>query len=135
MAASADRQRRDLILQVGQQVWLSTKHLPLRVVSRKLSPLWAGPYEVVQQIGSVAYRLRLPSTWGVHDVFHVSQLKPVVGNVYQEEVIDVGESQEYEIDYIVDVREVRGRREYLCKWKGYGNFENSWVRSEDMGNA
>lgn len=72
MTRSADRHRRSLELDVGSQVWLSTKHLPLRSVSRKLSALWAGPYEVLGRVGSVAYRLALPDTWGIHNVFHVS---------------------------------------------------------------
>ena len=29
----------------------------------------------------------------------------------------------------------RGKKQYLCKWKGYGDFENSWVDESDMGNA
>lgn len=135
MAKSADRQRRHLALDVGQRVWLSTKHLPLRSVSRKLSALWAGPYEIVQQISDVAFRLSLPSTWNVHDVFHVSQLKPLVGSIDFEQPIDVEGQQEFEIDRIVDVRDVRNQREYLCKWKGYGDYENSWVKAVDMGNA
>lgn len=53
-------------------MWLSTKHLPLRSVSRKLSALWAGPYKVISRVGEVAYKLELPLTWGVHDVFHIS---------------------------------------------------------------
>ena len=85
MVRTADCHRHDMELQEGQQVWLSTKYLPLKSASRKLSALWAGPYRVTGRVGAVAYRLSLPRDWGIHDVFHVSQLKAVVGTVYQEQ--------------------------------------------------
>ena len=37
------------------------------------------------------------------------------------------------MEKIIRHRDVKGRREYLVKWKGYGEFENSWVA--DMGHA
>ena len=75
MAGLANRARRDWSHEVGEKVWLATKNLPLRAGTRKLSAIWAGPFEVIEAIGPVAYRLRLPEDWGVHDVFHISQLK------------------------------------------------------------
>ena len=42
---------------------------------------------------------------------------------------------EYEIEKVLDSRLVCGRKEYLVKWKGYGDYENSWVKAVDMGNA
>ena len=133
MAKFADRRRREVTLQVGQQVWLSTKHLPLKCASRKLAALWAGPYTVVQCVGDVAYKLELPTDWRIRDVFHVSQLKPVVSQVEVEGAIEVDGAQEFEVERILGHRVVRGTWEYLVKWKGYGDYENSWVR--DMGNA
>ena len=42
----------------------------------KLSPRYVGPYEIVERIGEVAYRLRLPPELArIHDVFHVSMLR------------------------------------------------------------
>ena len=42
----------------------------------KLSPRFIGPLEVLERIGTVAYRLALPpSMIGVQEVFHVSMLK------------------------------------------------------------
>ena len=46
----------------------------------KLSPKYYGPYKVLQSIGTMAYRLELPTSSRVHPVFHVSCLKKVIGH-------------------------------------------------------
>lgn len=74
-------------LAVGQKVWLSTRHLPIRAGARKLSTLWTGPYDVIEVVAPHAYRLQLPEAWNIHPVFHISQLKEAIGNVMKEEAI------------------------------------------------
>ena len=75
----ADVRRRPLKFEVGDHVFL--KMMPQRGVVRfgkheKLSPRFIGPFEILERIGSVAYRLALPpSMSGVHEVFHVSMLR------------------------------------------------------------
>ena len=71
--------RRPLGFEVGDHV--SLKVNPNRGVVRfgkrgKLSPRFIGPFEILERMGSVAYRLGLPpSMSGVQEVFHVSMLR------------------------------------------------------------
>ena len=73
----ADKKRRELELQVGDEVLLSTRNLPVQVVVGvvgKLGPLYCGPFTILEKLTS-AYKLDLPPHMKVHPVFHVSQLK------------------------------------------------------------
>ena len=92
-----------------------------------------GPFAVVQAVGLVAYKLDLPANLKIHDVFHVSLLKPYSWDgrtqpppptIYEDGI------PEYEVERILDHRDVkRGRtkrREFLVSWQGYGPEHNSW---------
>ncbi|GJY21382.1 hypothetical protein Tco_0393948 [Tanacetum coccineum] len=74
-----DYRRKPLEFEVGDRVLL--KVTPWKGVVRfgkkgKLAPRYVGPFEILERIGLVAYRLRLPKELSsVHDTFHVSNLK------------------------------------------------------------
>nr|GFA66081.1 reverse transcriptase domain-containing protein [Tanacetum cinerariifolium] len=75
----ADNWRKSLESEVGDRVMLKVS--PWKGVicfgkKGKLAPRYVGPLEILERIGHVAYRLRLPEELsGVHDTFHVSNLK------------------------------------------------------------
>ena len=75
----ADVRRRPLEFEVGDHVFL--KVMPKRGVVRfdkhgKLSPRFIGPFEIIERVGIVAYRLALsPNMSGVHEVFHISMFQ------------------------------------------------------------
>ncbi|KAD4585784.1 hypothetical protein E3N88_23385 [Mikania micrantha] len=80
----ADKRRKPLEFQVGDKVLLKVS--PCKGVIRfgkrgKLNPRYIGPFEILKRIGSVAYQLNLPAELdGVHNVFHVSNLKKCLSN-------------------------------------------------------
>ncbi|GJR42901.1 putative reverse transcriptase domain-containing protein [Tanacetum coccineum] len=75
----ADKRRKPLEFSVGDYVL--PKVSPWKGVVRfgkkeKLAPRFVGPFEIIEKVGPVAYRLDLPEElYGVHDTFHVSNLK------------------------------------------------------------
>jgi hypothetical protein len=75
----ANKRHRPLEFKVGDHVYLRV--LPMKGVKRfgmkgKLTPQYIGPFPILEKSGIVAYKLDLPpSLTGVHDTFHISQLK------------------------------------------------------------
>ncbi|GKB55180.1 putative reverse transcriptase domain-containing protein [Tanacetum coccineum] len=67
--------------EVGEGDYVLLKVSPWKGVVRfgkkgKLAPRFVGPFEIIEKVGPVAYRLDLPEELnGVHDTFHVSNLK------------------------------------------------------------
>jgi hypothetical protein len=119
--------RREVVLEVGDYAYLRVS--PIRGlrrfnVGRKLSPRFIGPFKIVERRGEVAYQMELPAQLsGVHDVFHVSQLKKCPSEVRIEPVlledIEMGKdltSNEYPVK-ILDTSERVTRRKIIrmCK--------------------
>jgi hypothetical protein len=75
----ADKMRRPLEFEVGDHVYLRVS--PMKDVKRfgmkyKLTPYYIGPFPILDKCGPVVYMLELPlSLAGVHNIFHVPQLK------------------------------------------------------------
>ena len=80
----ADKRRKDLELEVEDRVFL--KLPPWKGVVRfgkrgKLCPRYVGPFEIVERVGPVAYRLDLPDELSrVHNVFHISMLHKYISD-------------------------------------------------------
>ena len=77
----------------------------------------------------------------MHPVFHARLLKPATLNdpalfpnrePSRPDSVFPEEEEEYEIEAIVDHRDIRGHREYLVHWLGYPNSDDSWVRENDL---
>ncbi|XP_041000578.1 uncharacterized protein LOC121246465 [Juglans microcarpa x Juglans regia] len=104
----------------------------------KLSPRYIGPFEILNQIGPVAYKVALPTAFsGVHNVFHVSMLRKYIHDpthIIDHETLQIQEDMTYteEPMRILDWKEqvLRARTIHLVKvlW-------NNHAISEALGNS
>ncbi|XP_020236969.1 uncharacterized protein LOC109816383 [Cajanus cajan] len=101
--------------------------------SRKLTPRFIGPYQILKRIGEVAYQIALPpSLSNLYSVFHVSQLRKYVhdpSHIIESDNIQLKDNLIYEtIPLRIDdtrVKQLRGKEIPLVKIVWGGNFEES----------
>ena len=146
MAEYANRSRRDHQFKVGDYVWLSTKNLSIEDGSgiKKLHPKFCGPFLIKEKINDVCFKLELSEAMRakrIHDSFHVSLLKPYEedpfkrSEVKKPEILFPDGHVEYEVENILSHRTRQGKIQYLVKWKGYPDHENTWEVEENLENC
>jgi len=125
--------------QVGDEVLLSTKSLPEKLVTKvgssKLKPRYIGPFKVTAVISDVNYRIRLPKALKTHDVFYVGRLKPYrkASRSAPPPIIDRLGNKNYHVEAIVGKRTFRRQPQYLVRWIGQpDSWEPAKTIQEDV---
>ncbi|XP_073121872.1 uncharacterized protein [Henckelia pumila] len=152
MKTAQDRQakyenvrRRPLMFEQGD--WVFLKISPFRGTVRfgkrgKLSPRFIGPYEIIDKVGDLAYRLALPPALsGIHDVFHVSMLRkyePDASHILRLDEAELDETLSY-FEHPIQIldhkeRQLRNKSIPLVKvqWSRHGIEEATWETEQDM---
>ncbi|RVW60643.1 Transposon Ty3-G Gag-Pol polyprotein [Vitis vinifera] len=136
---------RDLEFEVGDHVFLKVS--PMKSVMRfgrkgKLSPRFVGPFEILERVGTLAYKVALPPSLSkVHNVFHVSTLRKYIydpSHVVELEPIQIFEDLTYEEVpvQIVDVMDKVLRHAVVklvkVQWSNHSIREATWELEEEM---
>src|SRR5712691_5454499 len=124
----------------GQEVWLDATHLKTTHPVTKLRPKRYGPFKVTKAISHVAYKLDLPPTWKIHNVFHVTLLSPYKetpehGRNFPAPPPDLIDGQEeWEVERVVGMRHFGRKKklQYRVRWKGYAEAHDSWESADDI---
>ncbi|XP_058078643.1 uncharacterized protein LOC131226966 [Magnolia sinica] len=108
----------------------------------QLVPYFIGPFEILDLVGAVAYRLALPTALaGIHNVFHISMLKkymPDESHIVSWEQIELTDDASYteEPIRILDHKEqvLRTKTIPLVKvlWSHHGEEEATWERESEV---
>ena len=116
----------------GSKVWLMRKNTRTTHYSDKLDCKRFGPFRIIEVVTPVSYRLALPPSWKIHNVFHVSLLEPFYEDQHgpQQNLPCppdiVNSPQLYDVENILDARTRDNHVEYLVDWKGYPPEDRSW---------
>ena len=125
---------------VGDKVWLSMKDLKIKRPSHKLAERQLGPFEIIKVVSPNAVKLKLPTSFKIHDVINVSRVRlykpPIEGQqIIPPEAVEVEGTPEYEVEEVLDSRLKRGKLEYLVKWSGYTEDHNTWEPESNLENS
>nr|GEY34726.1 putative reverse transcriptase domain-containing protein [Tanacetum cinerariifolium] len=138
-----DKRRKPLEFNIGDRVLLKVS--PWKGLVRfgnkgKLAPRYVEPFEIMECVGPVAYRLKLPRELScVHDTFHVSNLKKCLAEPYVQvplDEIEIDENLHFVEEPIKiverDVKQLKQRRIPLVKvrWNSRQGAEYTWERED-----
>lgn len=144
MKVQENSKRRAVSFEPGDMVYLKLQpYRQLSLATRpydKLAPRFYGPYKVLTRIGTVAYKLELPSHVKIHPVFHVSQLKQAVGNLPLSATIPAQLSSDLTLE--VEPQAILGVRtaahnssevsQVLVQWKDLPSFNATWEEAQAL---
>ena len=102
-------------------------------------PRYDGSFEVIQRVGQVAYRLKLPDRLKVYSTFHVRFLKPFHEDLDKEKVQEkqaplvVMKQFDREVEKVLNhitmgASQKNRHTDLLVQWKGIGIEEATWER-------
>jgi len=57
----------------GYKVWLNSRNLKT-IYHKKMAPKREGPFIIAEVLGPITYRLQLPASWKIHNIFHATLL-------------------------------------------------------------
>lgn len=141
MKKKYDAKHTDKSFEIGDFVYVRMQ--PYRQLSislkrnLKLSPRFYGPFEIIQKVGAVAYKLKLPEGSKIHPVFHVSLLKKQIGShtLADCSLPTVPEAEDSILPIpqaILDRRTRKKKDEVLVHWQGLSPAEATWESADHL---
>ncbi|RVW71683.1 Transposon Ty3-I Gag-Pol polyprotein [Vitis vinifera] len=140
MKIQADKNRFDREFNIGDMVLLKLqayKQVSMHSGGPKLQPRYYGPFKVIDRIGTVAYQLQLPPDAQIHNVFHVSLLKPAHASIQACSSLPISNTSTTLLPQaILDRRLVKRHNvpavQLLIHWVDKSPTDASWEFADDL---
>jgi len=136
--------------EIGDQVMINVHSLKLPDVTEgkgiKTTRRFEGPFEIIDKLSNITYRLRIPHEYDIHPVLSITHLEKYLSSPEEfgerKQLEPLREKQkiteEYKVIEIVKERRIKKNkkycREYLCNWKGYG-VTDEWIPEKFLRNT
>ncbi len=129
MMKQVNKHRKEVDYEVGSKMFLNERNIVTARSFKKLDDKMLDSFTNLDLVDS-SYKLKLPESMRVHDVFHPDLLRPAVDDLLPDQKnepsgsIVVNDEDEWEIDDILNSRRYRRRLQYRVKWNDYDNDLN-----------
>ncbi|MCO5606968.1 hypothetical protein L7F22_061159 [Adiantum nelumboides] len=151
--AAANKHRRALAFKENDWVLLKFPKARLRHTTgknptghqkyyAKLAKRYYGPFQILKPINEMAYRLKLPNHWLIHNAFHASLLKPYKGEPPKEAIMEDPPEVEGQEEVLQPESMLRHEdkvlrngkiiRRYLIKFKNYPSEDAKWMQGTQL---
>ena len=104
-----NKQRKaDPNLKSGDMLWFLPRNVKTTRPSKKLDYKKMGPFKIIKKVGTSSYKLNLPASMTIHNIFHISLLEPYEDNKFPSQIqtppppIEIDGEPEYELEEIID---------------------------------
>jgi hypothetical protein len=130
----ANKRRQPLEFEIGDHVYLKVS--PMKVVKRfgmkgKLAPRYIGPFPILEKCGPMTYKFELPlSLVGVHDTFHLSQLKKCLKSPVDVVLPEVT-SLELDLTYTEHPIKILDQKDHVTRCKTVKFFKFQWSNNSE----
>lgn len=144
----ADKHRSERSFDVGDWVFLKLQpYVQSSLIKRanhKLYFRYFGPYQILEKIGQMAYKLLLPDSTSIHSVFHVSLLKKAVDDLSQvsDELPAQTDTLQFPVKVLhrrIQTKDERTMSQVLVQWSSWpqalATWENEFVLREKFPTA
>jgi len=134
MMKQVNKHRKEVDYEIESKMFLNERNIVTARSFKKLDDKMLDSFTNLGLVGS-SYKLKLPESMRVHDVFHSDLLRPAADDPLPGQKnepsgsIVVNDEDEWEIDDILDFRRYRRRLQYRVKWNGYDNDLN-WYNAD-----
>jgi transposase InsO family protein len=124
-------------LKEGDKVYLHTKNLRTKRPSKGLDNVKVGPFLISKRNGPVTYTLELPPDAKIHPRFHVNLLEPADPETPLQRTFryETEEDNVFQVERIIAHRGNNHQKEFLVKWLGYDETENTWEPETNLTNC
>ncbi|KAI0992850.1 hypothetical protein K3495_g15334 [Podosphaera aphanis] len=121
MRKNRNKHRRAVDFDVGDWVFLDSRHLKTQRPMKKLDNVFNGPFKIIEKVGH-SFRLQLPVTMAIHNVFSPDKLRkdpqnPLPGQLIKESPpVNITGTDEWEVKHILAVKKIRQTLFYRAHW-------------------
>jgi transposase InsO family protein len=124
-------------LKKGDKVYLHTKNLRTKRPSKGLDHVKVGPFLISKRNGPVTYTLELPPDAKIHPRVHVNLLEPADPETPLQRTFryETEEDNVFQVEKIIAQRGNNHQKEFLVKWLGYDDSENTWEPETNLTNC